>query len=409
MRHVMAAVASLGWVLASLLAISRAHAAPSYEYVPPERVNDGWETTDLAAEKMDADLIRALCDRVLSGGYKNIDSVLVVKDGKLVIEEYFPRQEVLGARRGRALRRVSPRQLYSATKSVTSILIGLAIEQRLIRDVDVKVSTFFPEYADVFAQQGKDQLRLKDLLTMSAGMSWDEWSFAYGDPRNDALKALLSPDPMRYIFERPVVAARGTTFTYNTGISVALGEIVRKASGLRADKFAERHLFEPLGISDYYWAKVPDDLVETSGGLFLRPRDMAKIGQLYLDGGRWRGKQIISREWIDASTKNYIDGAQIPAWVQADGYGYQWWLGTFNSASDKRTVRSYSARGRGGQFIFVFPDQHLVAVFTGLNDNLLMNQPLDMLRRFVLPAAGALPASDATTRASTRTTTAPSR
>lgn len=184
-----------------------------------------------------------------------------------------------------------------------------------------------------------------------------------------------------------------------------VGQILRNVSGLAADKFAERNLFEPLGISDYYWAKVPEDLVETSGGLFLRPRDMAKLGQLFLDGGRWRGKQIVSREWVDASTKNYIDPAQIPAWVQADGYGYQWWLGTFKAG--KASIPSYSARGRGGQFIFVFPDQRIVAVFTGANDNILMNQPLDMLRRFILPATGALLQTEPASRAST--TTAPSR
>jgi CubicO group peptidase (beta-lactamase class C family) len=277
------------------------------------------------------------------------------------------------------------------------------------------VSTFFPEYGDLFTGAGADarrgQIRLKDMLTMTAGMSWDESSFGYGDPRNTSLQAMLSPDPMRYILARPMVAAPGAAFAYNTGSSVALGQVIHKASGLAADKFAERHLFAPLGITDYYWAKVSgnvDDIVETSGGLFLRPRDMAKLGQLFLDGGRWRGKQIISRAWIDESTKNYMPaGTNLPAWVQADGYGYQWWLGTFRSAGavggDDRAVRSYSARGRGGQFIFVFPDEQLVAVFTGLNDNILMNQPLDMLQRYILPAAGALPELGAATRPSTST------
>jgi CubicO group peptidase (beta-lactamase class C family) len=122
---------------------------------------------------------------------------------------------------------------------------------------------------------------------------------------------LLSPEPIRYILERPIVAAPGTKFAYNTGISVALGEIVYKVSGLRADKFAERYLFEPLGISDYYWAKVPDDIVETGGGLFLRPRDMAKLGYLFLNGGRWQGKQLIREDWIKDSTKNHVGLIQV--------------------------------------------------------------------------------------------------
>lgn len=364
----------------------------TYQYVVPDKVNDGWETASLASENLNADLIKDLFERISDGTYKNITSVLVVKNGKLVVEEYFPRQEVLGERRGRVLKRVSPQQLYSATKSVTSILIGLAIEKHLIRGVDEKISTFFPEYADIFAHDGKDRLCLKDFLTMSAGLSWDEWEYPYADARNDAFKALLSPDPIRYLLERPLVAAPGVHFTYNTGISVALGQIIYKVSGLRADKFAERYLFEPLGISDYYWAKLPDDIVETGGGLFLRPRDMAKVGYLFLNGGRWKGRQIISDEWIKASTRNHAGSVQFPAWLQAaNGYGYQWWLGALNVGI--RDVTFYGARGRGGQFILVFPDQQIVAVFTGLNDNILMNQPLKMLQRYILPAALPQPAN----------------
>jgi CubicO group peptidase (beta-lactamase class C family) len=377
--------ASVTFHVGCVQAESLTNKAKTYQPNAPDKVNDGWETSALGSENLDADLINGLLDRVNDNTYKNISSILIVKNGRLVVEEYFPRQAGLGEQRGRALKRVSPQQLYSATKSVTSILIGLAIEQHLIRGVDEKVSSFFPEYADVFAHSDKDKLRLKDLLTMSGGMSWDEWTYPYADARNDALKALLSPDPIRYILERPLVAAPGTTFAYNTGISVLLGEIIHKVSGLRADKFAERYLFEPLSISDYYWAKIPDDIVETGGGLFLRPRDMAKLGYLFLNDGRWQGKQIIGGQWIKESTANYIDAAQIPAWVRANGYGYQWWLGSFKTGD--QVIKSYGARGRGGQFILVFPDQQMVTVFTGLNDNLLMNQPLDMVERYILPAA----------------------
>jgi CubicO group peptidase (beta-lactamase class C family) len=223
-------------------------------------------------------------------------------------------------------------------------------------------------------------------------MSWDEWTYPYADPRNDALRTLLSPDPIRYILERPMVAAPGTKFAYNTGISTLLGEIIHKASGLRADKFAERYLFEPLGISDYYWAKLPEDIVDTGGGLFLRPRDMAKLGYLFLNGGRWQGKQIVREGWIKESTTNHAGAIQVPAWMQAaDGYGYHWWLGSLKVAT--QDIQFYGARGRAGQFILVFPAQQIVAVFTGLNDDVLMNQPLHMLQRYVLPAVRSQPAN----------------
>jgi len=154
---------------------------------------------------------------------------------------------------------------------------------------------------------------------------------------------------------------------------------------LSADKFAERYLFEPLGITDYYWSKQPGEIVETGGGLFLRPRDMAKIGLLYLNGGRWHGKQIVSAKWVKESTKNQAGSMELPDWVMAaDGYGYQWWLGALKV--DSQDIRFYSARGRAGQYIVVFPKQQMVAVFTGMNDNILMNQPLEMLQRYILPA-----------------------
>lgn len=360
------------------------HAA-DLKYAIPKATKDGWETASLDDEKINATLIQNLLDRLADNSYKNITSVVIVKDGKLVIEEYFPRQEVVGDERSRTLKRVSPQQLYSATKSVTSILIGIAIDRGMIRGVDEKVSAFFPNYADIFSSNDKAGLRLKDFLNMSSGLSWDEWTYPYSDSRNDALKTLMSPDFVRYILERPVVAPPGEKFAYSTGSSIVLGEIIRQASGLSADKFAGRYLFEPLGITDYYWSKLPGEIVETGGGLFLRPRDMAKIGYLYLNGGQWQGKQIVSANWIKESTTNQAGSMKLPAWLlAADGYGYQWWLGSLKVGADN--IRFYSARGRAGQYIIDFPNQQMVTVFTGLNDNILINQPLDMLQRYILPA-----------------------
>jgi CubicO group peptidase (beta-lactamase class C family) len=364
------------------LLILRLADAQTYQYILPEQTKDGWETSSLKTQGVNVDLIQSMIQKIRSGECKNVQSVLIAKNGKLVVEEYFPRQE--GDRREQALRRVAPQEQTSATKSVTSILIGIAIDRHLIRSVDEKLPTFFPEYGDIFADADKAQLRLKDLLCMSAGLSWDEWSYPYSDARNDHVRMMRSDDPIRYVLERPVVAKPGAKFTYSSGIAITLGQILFKASGLRADKFAERHLFEPLGISDYYWSKYPDEIVQTGAGLYLRPRDMAKLGQLFLSGGRWQGKQIVSQQWITDSTQNHVDAAQIPAAANATGYGYQWWLDSF--AVGDRLVGAYSARGRGGQFIFVCPDQQLVAVFTCSVDNPLMFQPLDLLRRDIVPA-----------------------
>ena len=195
---------------------------------------------------------------------------------------------------------------------------------------------------------------------------------------------LRSDDPVRYVLEQPVVAPAGSKFSYSSGISIALGKIIAKVSGMPADKFADQYLFEPLGISDFYWSKYPGEIVQTGGGLFLRPRDMAKIGYLYLNGGRWEGKQIVSAQWIQESTKGRVDSSQIPQAARADGYGYLWWLSSFKVGED--VVESYSARGRGGQFILILPKQQIVAVFTSPADNSLMFQPLDIVQKYLLPA-----------------------
>ena len=361
----------------------------------PEKLNDQWETAAPGTEKLDAKLIRNMLAAVVNEGaevegsgpvavdrYNNINSIVIVRNGKLVVEEYFPRTE--GDRRAKAYRRVTLQEQTSATKSVTSILIGIAIDGKLIKSVDEKISTLLPEYADLFADEDKGKIRLRDLLSMQAGLSWDEWTLPYTDERNDHIRMLRSDDPVRYVFEQPVVAPAGTKFAYSSGISIALGKIIAKVSGKPADKFAEQHLFEPLGISDFYWSKYPGEIVQTGGGLFLRPRDMAKIGCLYLNGGRWEEKQIVSAKWILESTKAHVDASQIPQTARADGYGYQWWLSSFKVGED--VVESYSARGRGGQFILILPKQQIVAVFTSPVENSLMFQPLDMVQKYLLPA-----------------------
>jgi CubicO group peptidase (beta-lactamase class C family) len=351
----------------------------------PEKTEDGWQSVSPADEKLDRTRIDAMLERIRGGVYRDVRSVIVVRHGRLVVEEYFPRTE--GDRREQAIRRASPVEMTSATKSVTSILIGIAIDKGLIRGADERLATFFPEYADVFAADpNKAKLTLKDLLTMTAGLAWDEWTLPYTDARNNHVAMIRSDDPIRYVLERPVVAAPGEAFAYNSGLSIVLGQVIFKASGLRADKFAERYLFEPLGITDFYWSKWPGEIVQTGGGLFLRPRDMAKLGQLFLDNGRWHGKQIVSEAWVKESTASHVDAAKIIPAARASGYGYQWWLGSFKV--DGRDVPSYSARGRGGQFILVLPDQQMVIVFTSPPDSPLTFQPLDIIARDILPAAG---------------------
>ena len=353
-----------------------------YHYTVPLQTNDGWETASLEDENVNPVFIWKLMDRFQTRSYRNIHSVLLIKNDKLVLEEYFLGHDSNG--KFHAYNRYTIHEMNSVTKSVNSILVGIAIDHHLIGGVDEKVSSLFPEYADVFADHQRDSIRLKDLLTMSSGGSWDEWTYPYGDPRNDLTIMWQSKDPARYVLTKPIVASPGLKFDYSGGVSFLLGEIVRHHSGMRTDKFAARYLFGPLGITNYFWWKNHDGAVDAGGGLVLRPRDMAKIGSLYLNGGRWQGKQIVSKRWVEDSTTNYIDAGQFPPWIKADGYGYQWWMRTFQV--NGQSISGYHAAGWGGQFIFVFPSLQTIVVFTGMNDGALATQPFDMVQQYILPA-----------------------
>ncbi len=336
---------------------------------------EDWESDSPAGENLDPELIAAMLARAGDGSYKNMHGIVLVRDGKLVVEEYFPGHDSAG--NPVAFDRDTLHEMHSATKSVNALLIGIAIDQGLIHGVDEKIAAFFPEYAAVFADKGKAAIRLKDCLSMTAGLAWDE-SLPYTDPRNDHVAMNASPDPIRYVLERPLVSKPGSKFVYSSGITIVLGEIIHKASGLRADEFAERHLFAPLGIRDYHWQRYANQLVQTGGGLSLRPRDMAKIGLLVLNGGRWRGKQVVSEAWVRESIRQ-----QAPDLA----YGYQWWL----LGDSPRPAAAYGALGRGGQLIVIIPELTMVAVFTGWNDDPLFGTPpFDMLKRYILPAAARM-------------------
>ncbi|MGH7949764.1 MAG: serine hydrolase domain-containing protein [Candidatus Binataceae bacterium] len=379
---------------------ARAANVKSYRYSAPPDTGDGWQTASLTSEHLDPALINALFERVLDNTYKNIHSVLLVKNGKLVVEEYFPGTDDEG--KFQVYNRDKLHDVASVTKSVTSILIGIALDQHILTNVDQKMSALLPQYSDIFANSDKDRICLKHFLSMTAGLAWDESSYPYFRYLNDHMDMNVAPDPIRYVLEKQVVAVPGTTFDYNSGLSLALGQVILNVSGMPADKFAERHLFDPLGIPRYFWFKYPNGAVQAGGGLHITPRDMAKIGYLYLNGGRWHGRQIVSEAWITASTTQHAPGEGYDRigtmwWLEKIGlpvtggwphqYGYQWWLGSFRLGD--RVVKCFSARGRAGQFIFVFPELNLVAVFTGWNEFSLMNQPFDMLERYILPAASA--------------------
>ncbi len=335
-----------------------------YTYSVPEQVNDGWETASLADAGMNPLPLIIMMNELLNREDHQVHGILIVKNGKLVFEEYFSGEDLDISSGPQYVHRDFDRNtlhyLASVNKSFTSALVGIAVDRGLITGVDEKLFSFFPEYADLNNEE-KDKITVAHTLAMASGIPWDE-STPYSDPRNDMRQMFMSNDPIRYVLAKPLFATPGAQFHYNSGTTCVLGEIVKKQSELSLKTFAERYLFSPLGISDYQWQMLPNNVTLASGGLYLRPRDMAKFGQLYLQKGIWNGDRVISREWVEASAQESIalPSSKNPWPGFAYGYGYQWWLGNYNTGN----THTCFAAGWGGQYIFVLPDPEMVVVIT---------------------------------------------
>ena len=341
-------------------------AASRYEV--PLQTDDGWETASLASVGMDESPLSKLLDKLNEISEHRIHSLLIVKDGKLVFEKYFPGDKFnLAQPTGKTgFDMNDTHNLCSVTKSYTSALIGIAIDKGFIQSVDQKVFAFFPEYSYLLTSAPeKGDLTLKHLLTMTSGIDWDDETTSYFDPRNDMYQLFSSRDPINYILSKDLVVTPGTVFDYANCNTNVLGEVVRQASDERLDKFAEKYLFSKLGITEFEWQMLPNDVVFCSGDLRLRPRDMAKFGYLFLNGGIWKGERVISQDWIDISTQKFIDPNKYSAdFTWADGYGYQWWLWEkiYGVA-----YPAYLASGWGGQWIIISPSMNTVVVSTAGN------------------------------------------
>ena len=320
-------------------------------YEIPEQLDDGWDVSSLATEGMDVATIGQVVERIESGRYGRVHSLLIVKNDALVYEGHFG-----------GFRRDTLHRLYSVTKSVTSALVGIAIDKGYINGVDEPAISFFPEYVDEAWDHRKDAITLQHLLTMSAGLQYDEQSYPYRDSRNSHTQMTAAYDWMKWTLKEPLVAEPGTRFAYSTGNTHLFSGILQKTTGMYASQFAEEHLFGPLGISDYYWY-IGDGFPAAGGsfgGLKLRPRDMAKFGYVYLTGGRWKGVQVVPAEWVRES---FVP--RITAWWDSQ-YGYYWWI--HSDQVSGREINWFAARGYGDQFICLFPSLDMVVVITCGNE-----------------------------------------
>ncbi|MBV8138903.1 MAG: serine hydrolase [Deltaproteobacteria bacterium] len=311
----------------------------------------------------------------------NVHAVLVVRHGKLVFEQYFTGDdEHLGSKAGIVTFGPTVRHdERSVSKSVVSLVMGIAIDRGWIKSIDAPVLSFFPEYADLSTPE-KSRITIRDLLTMSSGLEWHEEDVPYTSPDNSEIVMDRSSDPLRAALAPDLAAQPGKIWNYNSGSTELLGAILKKATGKAVDQLAATLLFAPLGITDFSWYKQPNGSPHAAGGLRLRPRDLAKIGQLILQRGSWNGTQVVSSAWIDAASAPHIMGEFLFF------YGYQFWLG--RSLVDGHEVKWTAAVGLGGQRLYVIPELDMVVA---LNSGMYTSDrqgrvALQVLDRYVMPA-----------------------
>ena len=361
---------------------------PDLRYRVPEQTSDGWQTASVESVGMDPSPLEDLLTLVARTPGHLLHALLVVKDGKLVFEEYWPGVDLDPATLDPVARDFDRETLHyvaSVSKSITSALAGIALDEGLIGSVQDPVFSFFPEHVDVRSDTSA-QVTLEHLLSFSSGWDWNEHVYGFDDPRDSHYQMFNAADPVRQLLSRPFVSAPGAAFFYNSGDANLLGEVVRRASSSETlVRFAEEHLFGPLGIQRYEWVRFgpAGTMTFASGGASLRPRDMARLGALYLNGGSWQGRQVVSRAWVDASTAMSVP--LVGDYRTLYGYGYNWWLGRSPFRSGR--VEYFRASGWGGQYIYVYPELDLVIVFTaGAYDEDMPLSINDLIEEYVFAA-----------------------
>jgi CubicO group peptidase (beta-lactamase class C family) len=297
----------------------------------------------------------------------SMGSLLIVRNGYLIHENYF--SSYLHETRGL--------NIYSCTKSVTSTLIGIGIDEGYIVDVDDPLLSYFPNRTVQNRDIWKEAITIEDLLTMRAGFTWDESN--YENPSNDYTQMYAAPNAVQYVLDRPMMASPGTSWLYNTGNSHLLSAILDTITPNGTREFAQSRLFDPLGIDPSEWSLDAQRIPYGGSNLRLKPREMAKFGFLILNNGTWEGQQIVSKEWVAAATQS-SDTTSF--------YGYQWWI--------EPVRNTFSARGYKGQHIVIVPDHDMVIVFSA-NSFAAWDLYPTLIEEYIIPAVGYVPPTTTTT------------
>lgn len=334
-------------ISAALLAVTLA--APAEVNWPTA----GWPESTPGAEGVDGPALESLSREFERGKHAYVDGMLVIRHGRVVFERSYPHAYDAAFAKAPDRRR-DPYNYYddewypyykglhtmqSVSKSVTSALIGIAIARGEIASVEAPAAPFFDGYQTYAGDARFAAMRLRDLLTMTAGIRWDEDTVPYTDPANSCAAMEASRDWVQFVLDQPMADAPGARFVYSSGVTELLAQVLMKATGRHADEYAREHLFARLGIKEFFWKHTPTGHPDTEGGLYLLPRDLAKLGYLYMKDGLWEGRRLLPEGWATGSTTKQVAASGGAGF----GYGYQWWVLPAKPAVRRSSRRSGTA------------------------------------------------------------------
>lgn len=313
------------------------------------------------ASGIDPAIGRKLLAGIESGLLRDLHVVVAARSGAIFLERY---EQGTDENWGAPLGHVSftPDTLHdlrSVTKSIVSLLYGIALDRHLVPPLDAPLVEQFPEYSDLATDTARAKITIEHALTMTVGMEWDE-NRPYTDPENSEIAMELATDRYRFVLERPIIAEPGTRWIYSGGSVALVGALIERGTGRSLPDFARDALFEPLGITDFHWSVGRDGVTSAASGLRLTGRDLLRIGMLVLNKGLWNGQRVISESWIEDSLK--------PAISTGDGLGYGrlWFVGDAPAPALSGNRPWFGGFGNGGQRLFLMPDANIAAVtFSG--------------------------------------------
>ncbi|MHA7777497.1 serine hydrolase domain-containing protein [Roseibium sp. M-1] len=307
---------------------------------------------------------RKLCAGVEAGLLPHLHVVLAERGGETVLESYGSGPD---ENWGRSIGDVTfdagtLHDLRSVTKSIVSLLYGIALERGEVPKLDTPILDLFQDYQDLAADPDRRRRTVEHALTMSLGMEWDE-NLPYTDPENSEIAMEMAADRYRYILERKLIAEPGTQWTYSGGATALVGEILQRGTGRKLADYAEEHLFTPLGITRYDWSVGRDGTHSPASGLRLSAPDLLKIGRLVLNDGLWEGRSIVPEAWLTASLRPVIATGEGP------DYGYFWFCGQAPVPAFGGPAQWFAGFGNGGQRLWICPKADVAAVIYSGNYN----------------------------------------